>query len=52
MVAEGHFQGKREAPLTVEGCRRTLSGPSPDLARPGPLLLVGPRRNVPETLRA
>src|SRR5271157_1595179 len=30
MVAEGHFRRKREAPLTVEGCRRTLSGPSPD----------------------
>jgi hypothetical protein len=31
MVAEGYFRRKREAPLTVEGCRRTLSGPSPDL---------------------
>jgi hypothetical protein len=28
-VAEGHFRRKRKAPLTVEGCRRTLSGPSP-----------------------
>ncbi len=32
MVAAGHFRRKREAPLTVEGCRRTLSGPSPDLS--------------------
>ena len=30
MVVLGHFRRKREAPLTVEGCRRTLSGPSPD----------------------
>jgi hypothetical protein len=30
MVAEGPFFRKREAPLTVEGCRRTLGGPSPD----------------------
>jgi hypothetical protein len=30
MVAEDHFWRKREAPLTVEGCRRTLGGPSPD----------------------
>jgi hypothetical protein len=29
-VAKGHFRRKRKAPLTVEGCRRTLSGPSPD----------------------
>jgi hypothetical protein len=35
MVAEGHFQRKRGAPLTVEGCRRTLSGPSPDWTRAG-----------------
>jgi beta-lactamase class A len=30
--AKGHFRGKREAPLTVEGCRPTLSGPSVDPA--------------------
>ena len=29
-VAEGHFRRKRSAPLTVEGCPRTLSGPSLD----------------------
>jgi hypothetical protein len=29
-VAVGHFRRKREAPLTVEGHPRTLSGPSPD----------------------
>jgi hypothetical protein len=29
-VAEGHFRRKRAAPLTVEGCRRILSGPSPE----------------------
>ena len=29
-VAAGHFRRKREAPLTVEGHPRTLSGPSPD----------------------
>ena len=31
MVAEDHFRRKREAPLTGEGCRRTLRGPFPDL---------------------
>jgi hypothetical protein len=28
-VAAGHLRSKREAPLTVEGRVRTLSGPSP-----------------------
>jgi hypothetical protein len=32
-VAEGHFRRKREAPLTVEGHPRTLSGPSLGLPR-------------------
>ena len=40
MVAQGHFRRKREAPLTVEGCRRTLSGPSTDLSLAGVLNLV------------
>ena len=31
-VADGHFWRKREAPLTAEGGRRTLSGPSSDLS--------------------
>jgi hypothetical protein len=34
-VAEGHFREKREAPLTVQGYRRPLSGPSRILAVPG-----------------
>jgi hypothetical protein len=38
-VAVGHFRRKREAPLTVEGRPRTLSGPFPDPAAARPLPL-------------
>jgi hypothetical protein len=45
MVVEGHFRRKREAPLTVEGCRRTLSGPSLDLS-PARTLPAGERPSI------
>ena len=38
-VAAGHFRRRRDAPLILRESTSQFRGPSPDLARPGPLRL-------------